>query len=125
MTETEFISEWVGAPWVERGHEKQGIDCWALVVRYYADVLGIELQDDYGPDIAAGFIAEESKWLPCAPSSGVAFMCFDSAGEPRHVGIVVNGGSHILHARSPSVKCDSIELMRRFDMKFYAYKGSK
>ena len=125
MTETEFISEWVGSPWVERGHTRQGIDCWALVVRYYADVLGINLRDDYAPDIAAGFIAEESKWLPCAPASGVAFMCFDKEGEPRHVGIVVNDGSHILHARSPSVKCDRIELMRRYNMKFYTYKGDQ
>ena len=86
-------------------------------------MLGIQLRDNYAPDIAAGFIAEEAKWIPCAPASGVAFMCFNKAGEPRHVGIVVNGGSHILHARSPSVKCDRIELMRRYNMKFYKYKG--
>ena len=45
MTEQEFISHWVGTPWLERGRSKDGIDCWALVVRYYKDVLGIELEE--------------------------------------------------------------------------------
>jgi len=125
MTETEFISEWVGTPWVERGHTKHGIDCWALVVRYYADVLGIQLRDDYAPDIASGFTAEESKWVPCDKQGGVAFMCFDQAGEPKHVGVVVGDGRMILHARLPSVSCNRIEAMRHYKIKYYTYKGDQ
>jgi len=125
MTETEFISHWVGTRWVERGNTEQGIDCWALVVRYYADVLGIELDNGYPADIAAGFATEVESgcWVPTDKNRGVVFMCFDRAGHPMHVGLVVADGKFILHAREPAVRCDRIEIMRRFDMQFFEYKG--
>ena len=56
MTEQEFISHWVGTPWLERGNSKQGIDCWALVVRYYKDVLNINLCNDYDANFLQGYL---------------------------------------------------------------------
>ena len=58
MTEAEFISHWVGRPYRVRGNDESGIDCWALVVRYYRDVLGIKLDDHHDDDIAGGFERE-------------------------------------------------------------------
>ena len=67
MTEAEFISCWVGRPYRARGNDESGIDCWALVVRYYRDVLGIELDDHHNDDIAGGFEREiqSEAWEPC------------------------------------------------------------
>ena len=76
MTEQEFISHWVGTPWLERGNSKQGIDCWALVVRYYNDVLGIELCNDYDANFLQGYLQEVQHWKPttarAAPAGAVA-----------------------------------------------------
>lgn len=59
-TENEFISHWVGRPYRVRGNDESGIDCWALVVRHYRDVLGIELDDHHDDDIAGGFEVRSS-----------------------------------------------------------------
>ena len=126
MTETEFINSIVGTPWVERGDGVNGLDCWGLVVRYYRDVLGIELENDYPFNLASGYIDQilTGKWVPCAKRSGVAFMGFDRNNEPLHVGVVVNGGSHILHASKPTTRCDSVgKMSAHYRMKFYEYRA--
>ena len=130
MTEQEFISHWVGTPWLERGHSKDGIDCWALVVRYYNDVLGIELEDDYGPNFLQGYLQEVQKWQQTEAKTGVAFMCFDRlTHEPCHVGVVVGNGKYILHCKNTgphgSARCDRLAAMLKLypDMQFYEYIG--
>ena len=130
MTEQEFISHWVGTPWLERGNSKQGIDCWALVVRYYKDVLGIELEDDYGPSFLQGYLQEVQKWQLTTAKQGVAFMCYDKrTHEPCHVGVVVGNGKYILHCKNTgpygATRCDRLAAMLKLypDMQFYEYIG--
>lgn len=128
MTESEFISHWVGRPYLVRGDDESGIDCWALVVRYYRDVLGIELDDTYDDDIAGGFEHEikSGAWELCEKNdAGVVFMAFDRLGEPRHVGIVVDGGELILHARHTRVQCDRIGIIRRHRLEFYRHVDNR
>ena len=128
MTEQEFISHWVGKPYRVRGNDESGIDCWALVVRYYRDVLGVELDDTYDDDIAGGFEHEiqSGAWDPCDKTdAGVVFMAFDSSGEPRHVGIVVGGGGFILHSRHTRVQCDRIGVMRTHRLEFYRHVDNR
>ena len=130
MTEQEFILHWVGTPWLERGHSKDGIDCWALVVRYYKDVLGIKLDDDYGPSFLQGYLQEVQKWRQTEAKTGVAFMCFDKlTHEPCHVGVVVGNGKYILHCKNTgphgATRCDRLAAMLKLypDMQFYEYIG--
>ena len=128
MTEQGFISHWVGKPYLTRGHDEHGIDCWALVVRYYADVLGISLEDGYEANIAIGFEHEVTTgaWVKCDKrEAGVVFMAFDMSGEPRHVGIVVGGGDLILHSRHTRVQCDRIGLMRTHRLEFYRHVDNR
>ena len=128
MTETEFISHWVGRPYRVRGNDESGIDCWALVVRYYRDVLGVELDDTYDDDISGGFEHEiqSGAWEPCdKKDAGVVFMAFDHSGEPRHVGIVVGGGEFILHSRKTRVQCDRMGVMRTHRLEFYRHVDNR
>jgi len=128
MTESEFISHWIGRPYLVRGNDESGIDCWALVVRYYRDVLGIELDCHHDDDIAGGFEREiqSEAWEPCdKKDAGVVFMAFDQLGEPRHVGIVVGGGELILHARHTRVQCDRIGVMRTHRLGFYRHVDNR
>ena len=128
MKEADFISHWVGRPYRVRGNDESGIDCWALVVRYYRDVLGIELDDHHDDDIAGGFEREiqSEAWEPCdKKDAGVVFMAFDQLGEPRHVGIVVGGGELILHARKTRVQCDRMGVMRTHRLEFYRHVDNR
>lgn len=128
MTEADFISHWVGRPYRVRGNDESGIDCWALVVRYYRDVLGVELDDNYDADIAGGFEHEiqSGAWEPCdKKDAGVVFMAFDHSGEPRHVGIVVGGGDLILHSRKTRVQCDRMGVMRTHRLEFYRHVDNR
>lgn len=128
MTEQEFINHWVGKPYRVRGNDESGIDCWALVVRYYRDVLGVTLDDGYDDDIAVGFEHEiqSGTWEPCDKNeAGVVFMAFDNSGEPRHVGIVVGGGGLILHSRHTRVQCDRIGVMRTHRLEFYRHVDNR
>ena len=128
MTEEAFISHWVGRPYRVRGNDESGIDCWALVVRYYLDVLGVELDNSYSDDIAGGFEHEiqSGAWEPCdKKDAGVVFMAFDHSGEPRHVGIVVGGGEFILHSRKTRVQCDRMGVMRTHRLEFYRHVDNR
>lgn len=128
MTEEAFISHWVGRPYRVRGNDESGIDCWALVVRYYLDVLGVELDNSYSDDIAGGFQHEiqSGAWEPCdKKDAGVVFMAFDHSGEPRHVGIVVGGGEFILHSRKTRVQCDRMGVMRTHRLEFYRHVDNR
>lgn len=128
MTEQQFISHWVGKPYLVRGNDEQGIDCWSLVVRYYRELLGIELDDSYDDDIAVGFEHEmqSGAWEHCdRRDAGVVFTAFDRSGEPRHVGIVVGGGDFILHSRHTRVQCDRIGLMRTHQLEFYRHVDNR
>lgn len=128
VTEAEFISHWIGKPYCVRGNDESGIDCWALVVRYYRDVLGVELDDSYDDNIACGFEHEiqSGSWEPCdKKDAGVVFMAFDHSGEPRHVGIVVGGGELILHSRKTRVQCDRMGVMRTHRLEFYRHVDNR
>ena len=128
VTEEAFISHWVGRPYRVRGNDESGIDCWALVVRYYRDVLGIYLDDHHDDDIAGGFEREiqSEAWEPCdKKDAGVVFMAFDQLGEPRHVGIVVGGGEFILHSRKTRAQCDRMGVMRTHRLEFYRHVDNR
>lgn len=130
MTEQEFISNWVGTPWLERGNSTQGIDCWALVVKFYEHVKGIVLSDDYDANFLSGYLCEigTMKWKETTSHDGVVFMCFDKVtNEPCHVGVVVGNGKYVLHCRNTgpqgATRCDRLAAMLKLypDLKFYEY----
>jgi cell wall-associated NlpC family hydrolase len=98
MTSNEFVNKMIGVPWVNRGAELTGADCWGIVVLFFKHVHGISIPivpgyADGTTPIADGFFkqAESGYWLSqSAPSDGVVFAAFH--GEiPAHVGVITGG----------------------------------
>jgi hypothetical protein len=98
MIANEFVNKVVGVPWVNRGCDFIGMDCWAVVVLFFDHVHGINIPivpgyADGTTPIADGFFAqaESGYWLKeLAPSDGVVFAAF--RGEiPAHVGVITGG----------------------------------
>jgi cell wall-associated NlpC family hydrolase len=123
-----WAAEYIGIPFLERGRDRAGCDCWGLVRLVLAERFGIELPShacDYDTVKDHGRIAElvgqgrHSQWiavwsplssglchLPSAPGDVVLLRL---SGLPIHVGLVVARG-WMLHVEA---KVDSI--LERFD----------
>ena len=102
MTGDEFVAAWQGVPFAWDGRDFAGIDCWGLVVRFYADVLGLDLPDwqrgAHGRSWISQTFAREAKshFLQLAnPRDGCIALAF-KAHAPHHAGIVWRGS--VLHA---------------------------
>ena len=134
MNNTEFINDTVGLPWVNRATGPDAYDCWGLVVRYYSEVLGIELLDIEGYasgliDINDGYHVEREHWRQIdKPKDNCIFMAFQD-GCAVHCGIVI--GNHSLHCLGSNEKpgqvgyhsLTAIERMYK-DIEFYEYRQS-
>jgi cell wall-associated NlpC family hydrolase len=94
------FTPYVGLPWQDRG-------CWELLRKFYVEQLGIALPSyvaEYTPEdphqAAELILAEARAWHQVQPGSerpGDAAL-FTVAGEPTHVGVVVEPG-RFLHIR--------------------------
>lgn len=97
---------YVGLPWLERGRDCTGIDCWGLLALFYRDVFGIDLpsfSDDYQTVADHAAVADlmngnMSAWREVEAGTerfgdGVLMSI---GGAPAHVGIVVKPGL-VLH----------------------------
>jgi cell wall-associated NlpC family hydrolase len=105
MTLVEFAARAATVPFVDRGRTWHGWDCYGLVYRAYADVLGIALPSyversppaDAHEDVAALIRREIADWARVAvprPSDGVLLRLGSHA---CHVGLVLGAG-RFLHA---------------------------
>lgn len=100
------LDDYVGIPWLERGRDREGCDCWGLLAMVLSDRFGVALpsyRDDYQTvkDTAAivGLIdGHMDEWVSIADGQereGDGLL-MSIAGRPRHVGIVVSPGL-VLH----------------------------
>jgi len=104
----EWINDYVGVPYVVNGRDRNGWDCWGLVLAVYRDRLGVELPDWRRPepfglvaqvrafgeawrDVQAGAQAIE---LTTPEPLAIALVA-RTAGAPHHVGVVAGRG--VLH----------------------------
>lgn len=131
MTQDEFIKNWVGTPWLDRGTTIDGIDCWGLVGAYYREVFGINLTHPMQhTDINTGFNDQMamSIWREVdRPTQGV-FFCAFRGDRATHCGIVIDrmkaihahGGNGI----NGSVAVHSIRTIKSVygDMRFFAWR---
>lgn len=102
---------YVGLPYVRRGRDRRGVDCWGLVYLWYPEQLGIEVPsfgmhsaDDYR-DAARAIEAERGSgnWIEVeVPLDGDLVLMtspIDDAGtvrhRPVHIGIAI--GKSVLH----------------------------
>lgn len=104
MTWKDFSRKAITVPFVPKGRDYAGWDCWGLCVCGYRDVLGIELpdyRDSYETVIDPRALhklftfGRDAQWREIDPRVGaVALIALRRL--PVHVGIVVSR-THILH----------------------------
>ena len=104
MTAEQFVERVVCVPFLDKGRNYSGFDCWGLVVCYYRDVLNVALPayDDYDTvrnhkALVRLFIANAPKWRKVADAiDGRVALIFRGA-LPLHAGLVIANGRRILH----------------------------
>lgn len=95
--------KYVGIPFLDRGRDMAGLDCWGLVRLIYAQERGIELPD-YGEvsstdllRVARSLDAGSERWLPVEVPEAfdlVAMRLYDRAWI-GHVGVMVDARTMI------------------------------
>jgi cell wall-associated NlpC family hydrolase len=102
------FDRFVGLPYLDKGRDLAGVDCWGLVWMVYRELLGIELpsySDRYvtGSDrraIARLIAGELDEWREITVTLEQPFDCvlMREGGLPRHIGIVTSAGM-LLHVQ--------------------------
>lgn len=100
------FDEYVGLPWLDRGRDRAGTDCWGLLGMVYAERFGIVLpsfRDDYqtaadGEAVSGLIDGNRSAWteIPAGSERIGDGLLMSLAGRPRHIGVVVGKGL-VLH----------------------------
>ena len=102
MTWKDFVRKSIGVPFLQKGRDYDGWDCWGLVCVAYHDVLGIELPsytDTYDSTkelrkLYNSFMSGKQEWRECKKIGSVALI--KRMNLPIHVGILVDG-NYIIH----------------------------
>ena len=131
----EFTTKIMGCPWVEGGSTFSGADCWGVVVLYYRNVHGIELENDHHEahigriDVGIAEQLATGDWVETfsPDEDGVVFMAY-AGDSPRHCGVISNG--RVLHSaggrerKLAFCRRDRIEVMSRIyrDMRFFIHR---
>jgi cell wall-associated NlpC family hydrolase len=111
------LSRFVGIPFLLKGTDRTGIDCWNLHRLYMLEEHGVELpsfSDRYArtldaterAHLAALIRGEASAWheVPAGQERTGDVVLFRILGEESHIGTVVPGG-RFLHARPGTDSC--------------------
>lgn len=116
------FDEYVGLPWLDRGRDRNGTDCWGLLGMVYAERFGIVLpsfRDDYqtaaDSDAVANLIAGNlSEWTEIAAGAERVGdgLLMSIAGLPRHIGVVVGKGVVLHIERGAGSLIESYHAMR-------------
>lgn len=104
MTINEFVHWAVGVPFVEKGRDYSGWDCWGSVWCAYRDVYGIFLPKylDYESTVEyeqLRLLIDHGKktWVHVTKPQSGDVAVFNISGAPCHVAMVVDG-RNALHA---------------------------
>lgn len=110
-----WVSGYVGLPFLDRGRDRRGVDCWGLLKLVYAERFGVLLPSlSYaGVDDRGGIAAEvvhqldpPHRWEPLGvdePEIGDAAL-FRVGRDPGHVGLLV-ARNRMLHAHAGTDSC--------------------
>lgn len=110
MTFTEWQRLAIGVPFLTHGRDRDGWDCWGLVIAAYRDVLGVDLPDfTYASARDYRALAREfgtrgaGYWKPCNPDP-MAVACIYRRGRVIHAGLVAGKG-RIMHVEEGIETC--------------------
>jgi|BioPla2DNA2_1021312.scaffolds.fasta_scaffold80673_3 cell wall-associated NlpC family hydrolase len=91
-------SKYIGIPFVQKGRDWSGCDCWGLVILIYKEELGISL-DSYDKEyqncftdknIAKLVELEANKWTKVSKIEPLDVLLFKQKGRSSHVAIAIN-----------------------------------
>lgn len=104
MTLNEFVRWSLMTPFVDKGRDYSGWDCWGLVFCAYRDVYGIVLPKylDYDSSVEYDQLkvlisAGKRAWIPVKIPQAGDVAVFNISGMPCHTALVIDGKS-ALHA---------------------------
>lgn len=109
MTRDEFVSRALTVPFVDRGRDWSGWDCYGLLVVHRREIFGVELPlFDAGYETAGNTRADREAIAALEPAARAAWRPVDRPevddilvlrcwGRPIHVGVMV-GPDRFLHA---------------------------
>lgn len=105
------LSDYIGLPFLDKGRDTDGLDCWGLVRHYYAHEkkISLPLLDSYQTSKDADSIqeivnGERCNWLLTDRPNTGDVVVIAIAGKETHVGIYVNHGK-MLHAYEGTDSC--------------------
>ena len=96
MTRQEFIDSVIGKPYKERTYGPDYYDCWGVVVAYYREVHGVDLEQYMSGTANENWLEEISKGEWQESDEGILFMSFSADGIAKHCGLKF--GNQCLHA---------------------------
>jgi cell wall-associated NlpC family hydrolase len=128
----EWISDYIGLTFKERGRDRNGLDCWGLVRLVLTEQFDIDVPSyaaDYYSVLNESHISHLIRthlgfWHPVHPSQPGDCILFRIHKHPSHIGITVteNWMLHILNDDTVSLdRFDSLRWKRRI-VGFYRHK---
>ena len=110
------------------GRTFPNLDCWGLIVDYYREMLGIQINeytDLTAANMSTGLMYERNSNRFCEtkePRNGDVIAFFVNA-RLYHVGIYING--RILHtSQSKNCRFESLDRVGNHQIRFYHYVGN-
>jgi len=102
------FEKYIGIPYLEKGRDTAGLDCWGLVRLIYKEVYNIDLpsfQDSYVLEdderIAELFAQYKEGWQPVESPTCGDLVLFRILGVTQHVGVMINN-TQFVHVRQNS-----------------------
>jgi len=129
------LDDFVGLPWLDRGRDRNGLDCWGLLAIVYAERFGIVLpsfRDDYltvadGDAVVALLEGHRETWreVPSGAEQAGDALLMSVGGRPRHVGVVAGGGRvlHIEQGAGAIIESYRSFRLRRRVLGFFRYEA--
>lgn len=115
-SDDEWVKAYIGLPFLEKGRDRAGLDCWGLIRLVYAEQLRVALPawvEGYadtrpGPDTAAHLAAcaESFAEVPAGGERPGDILLFRTGPHLSHVGLCLGGGRmlHILEGIDSTVE---------------------
>lgn len=127
-----MLDAYVGLPFLERGRDRGGCDCWGLLRLVYRDCLGIDLPS-YGDRYettqdAAGLQAlitgELEPWRLVGLETALDAVLLSEGGIIRHVGVVERPGLllHVENGSTAVIEPYRTGRLKRRVVGFYRYE---
>lgn len=129
-----MFDRFIGLPYLDRGRDFDGVDCWGLVRLVFRDLRCIDLpsfSERYltaaDPRAIAALIADElDPWEEIAAGQETVFdaVLMREGGHPRHIGLVAAPGMvlHVQRGETSRIERYRFGLLSHRTVGFYRYR---